>query len=455
MASGFRGGVTGAPIPIPPLSITGGDIAFNTIPGAAGGPGTSKIVFQTIQGHADPLKPSDLNPGSLQGHADPLKPSDINPGSLQGAVNPAIPSDINSNSIKGSGLGGPPGDIALASIDTPDIKPGAITSGLLSPSALPSENMLTNSSFAFAQLYDPNAPFSPVDNVVGFDAWKTTFDTGTLTFNRVPSGISPFLARLTKNITAGKFMMYQGLDNLLTAGLSNNTVQFQCCFTPSVNMNIKMAILSWGGVANVLPNPIVTAWNGIGVDPTFDPAISVLFAPVLPFTMLAGVFYTWSVFSGLVPANNYIVAIWSDSPLAAGDSVDIEQPGLYKDVGLRSWQPLSSAEEHARAERFIEKSYNRDDEPGKVTNVGVVGGVQVGSNMAQAIRFRVPKAKPYGVNVYSPNTGAIGNWFNSSAVADMAAANIDAGDSGFTSLLTGSGANGDGFKLHFVADGSL
>jgi hypothetical protein len=453
--AGFAGfnSSSGGGGPIPPGSITNVEIALGTILNTNIFPRTiidTNIALNTIKGNVTPLT-SNIANNTIAGGVGGAGTGNIGPGTLQGAADPAKPSDIAAQSIKGSGLGGPPSDIAPGSISGPDIAPGGIPSSCLGSSALPSENMLTNSAFNFAQLFDPSVAMTAIDSGVSFDAWKLSFEAADLQFERIPG--APPHCKLTKLTNPGKILMIQALDSALSQQLIARDVQFQCSFYPTANMSVHLAVLQWNGSINTMPSPLVTAWNADTVNPTFDLGFSIAYESG-PLAMVALTPYLWGISLTNGIAANFVVAIWTDSQLSVGDTLSIYMPGLYKDAGFRSWQPLSSAEDWARCERFIEKSYNRDDVPGSLTPVACIAGVQNGTQDVGTIRFRVSKPKTPAITFYSTNTGAAGNWYDPTAASDIGVAALNVGDGGFVHQI-GIGTDGNPYIGHFVADASL
>jgi hypothetical protein len=116
----------------------------------------------------------------------------------------------------------------------------------------------------------------------------------------------------------------------------------------------------------------------------------------------------------------------------------------------------------ANAMRYYEQSYEYGTAPATATTNGVfVTNVVVAwttgvVSRPQGFNFRVPKLIAPALTVYSPNTGASGKWYDSTAAADKSI--TIAADTRFCAPANNTGgtiAAGDGLLLHFVADARL
>jgi hypothetical protein len=433
---GFGGGGGGV---IPPGSITNVEIALNTIL-------NSNMAVNSVKGHGAGAT-INIVAGSVQGQA---------PGG-------AATSDIKPLTLVGSGPGGPgTGDIAPGSIAAPELANGAVGVTAMSGAAMPHDNFLSNCGFIFAQLYDPTITNVIPNNAVGPDCWKSTRENADLTYDRINQNgtaiRAPYKARYTKQVGTGRILIYQGIEAKLSRGMRGTNAIFQCNFNSSIALsNLHVAILGYtGGVPDVLPNPLVTVWNGGAVPPTFDPNITVLF-DFATGGMLPGVSYLWGV-STTLPAtiDNFIVAVWADEQYGPGEYLDMWEPGMFVDFGFRAWSPLSFVEDVQRVERFIEASYAQDVAPGTMTPLGAMICIQNGASHQQDLRFRVRKPKVPVITLYSPNAlNDSGNWYD--GVGDIPVGNaITLGEAGTgIAVLGAGGTDGNILYGHYVVDASL
>lgn len=321
-------------------------------------------------------------------------------------------------------------------------------------------NHLTNPGFDYAQLYNPAAAFSPVDNAVGFDAWKTTFAAGGgVDCLRGDNLASPFwksyVGQYKRTGAAGKIGFYQAIELSRTRNLRNKPLCFQFPLYTSSAMTLTLALIGYDGAADTIP-ALISAWNGSGVNPTLTgPNLS--YIGTYDAVQGAGDRGFWGIY-GVVPntINNLIVAVFSKTLLAGGDYFEVAEMGLYDGFALRTtWSPLSAAENLSRVERFIEKSYNADVIPGTVTNDGVIGGIQSGVNSALNIPFRVRKPKTPVITTYNPASGATGEWRDIIAASNLTMVTQNEAEVGANAVVFGGGTDGNRFTGHFVANASL
>lgn len=80
----------------------------------------------------------------------------------------------------------------------------------------------------------------------------------------------------------------------------------------------------------------------------------------------------------------------------------------------------SFAQEVALCQRYYEKSYDLDVDPGTVTNIGreLFRTVVTGTGF-YTVKFVTSKRVAPSITIYNPNDGAVGTWRNSSASSDL------------------------------------
>jgi hypothetical protein len=371
----------------------------------------------------------------------------------------------------GSGVG--QGNIAGGTIQGYNIASQTITSGNLAINLLPNRNLLSNPEFRFAQLYAPGseiAPgtFNPPDNSVGFDCWKTiSGDAGptAMSVTRFPNNGTLFHTGqyfggfVQGAVAGGKFMVFQGLESALSYALQTLPLTFGIDVIATTAQNIWLGILAYNGTADQLTNP-VSAWN----TDTHNPTLAAGWSYLTTFKVFAPAgFSTWDVSLNAVPNpvstpfTNLAVAIWTDVANPHNQGLNISSARLNTGNFYRQYEPLTYPEDLQRVQRFIEKSYAIDTVPGAATAVGqVVTGPLVSSVIYPPVALQ-RKVKVPTVTLYSPNTGASGNWYDVTGTADTAATapgvNGQVNDNGFTAnsaLAFGNVAAG-----HFVANASL
>lgn len=355
------------------------------------------------------------------------------------------------------------------------IQPGVVTGGgggkladstiteqNLAADAMPSNNVLTNPAFNYAQLQDPATLTTIADNTISADAWKLTRENAGVQYmrNPLPAGLQTAYSGQFKKIGgAGKIMIYQPLEAQITQQLRNAQAVFTVFLNPSAARNFQIGLAFYlGGGPNTPAPPPVAAWNGAGVLPTFNAGFTSIVNFVANAGAFPGVWSEWAV-SFAIPDlgsdNNLFPYIISDSQMAVGETVDVAQLSLDLGAfGRFQWRPLSAAEDRNRVERFIEKSYDVDTVAGTPTFVGSMGLQAFGAGAHYLNRlYRVAKAINVAPTIYNPFSGAAGSFRNVDAAADDPAVATDNGLSGVDFDITASAAGVE--KGHFLVNASL
>jgi hypothetical protein len=377
----------------------------------------------------------------------------------------------------GGGGGLLAGDVTgplLANVIAPNVVTGGaggmlqqntVNQGNLASDAEPFTNMLTNPGFNIEQLYDPTGAAAIADNAVSADAWKLTYEAAGATYQRMSNaGSATFNSanrgRYTKTGAAGKLMVYQALESLISLGVNNDQLVFTIKFNLSAAHNMRIGFIIYtGATPNEVVPPPVAAWNGPGVAPTLNAG----FAYVGSFATGSGVGQSaWDVVFTMptLGANDKIIVFAvSDTQFAPGDFVDIYETSCDVGAGGRfTWRPLSETEDIDRCRRFIQKSYDIDTVSGTVTTNGrlnqSIAALLVGfssGDVKYTPKVRVPLAAE--ITLYSPSTGAAGNWFDGGAALDYAVAPSAEGENGFS--VIGGAVVGNAAQGHFLVNTSL
>jgi hypothetical protein len=360
--------------------------------------------------------------------------------------------NIAINTVTGGGSGS--GNLALNTVT-----PSNVTSELITE-----ENLLTNPWFNFAQLQVPGTLTTIAADQVGPDAWKVSRENADVQYQRLLSAVAinaAYQGRFKKITAAGKMMIYQPLESLLTSQLQRSATCFTIKITLANPYKFRLAFIKYtGGSPNsVVPAP-VSAWNGSGVAPTLNAGFSYLGSFSIG-TVVAGnsqynAFMTQSTFG----VNDLlIVAVIADDQIAINDTVDLQEMSLSVGTsGQFIGRPLEPQIDRDRVEKFIEKSYDMDTVPGTASFVGAHACVQVSATHLEGIKYRSRKvvAAPV-ITLYNPNSGAAGTWRDTTAAADVTLAPVaaDEGLGSFDVLVSAAGVDNDKMKGHYLVNGSL
>lgn len=119
------------------------------------------------------------------------------------------------------------------------------------------------------------------------------------------------------------------------------------------------------------------------------------------------------------------------------------------------WEDRPEQAELALCQRYYEKSYDTDVDPGTVDDAGAIYGHEPGTSPLHNCqqRFMVPKRVSPTITWYSPNTGASGKIYDETGAADRTVS----GTAGTGEQSTGRpGATGmstdPAYRAHFTAD---
>ncbi len=300
------------------------------------------------------------------------------------------------------------------------------------------------------------------DPLEGIDAervaWSSGLDGGTSALN--------FL-RLTPSAGDTKALAVQWFneeDSYAFKGSGVNAgVQFRIGDgTPGTAM--RMLLLGSTGPSNGITRPMVTSFNGAGVDPTFDASITNLGGVTLAqgglFVFQTGLMTISAPFDDAT--KNLGIALVSDDVLRGGlDQMDISALAVNPSSAVTYPNKLQDAIDYLATQERIEKSYEADTLPGTITSVSAAGFT--GGGLA-SIRYHSrksfdpltsPGGNPgNGITLYSPVTGAAGFWHDLTAGADFAVAPINSGENGFDVSLAAVPA-GNEVIGHWVSNASL
>ncbi len=363
----------------------------------------------------------------------------------------------------GTVTGGVGGNLGSGTVTGSNLASSTVAQGNLADPAQPWNNQLTNPGFNFAQLQTPGTLTTISDNSVGPDAWKVTRENNDVQYQRVSNAGSASYnsanrGRFKKITNAGKVMVYQPMESFASLGLQNQQVTFTIRINLSAAHPIRIGLFVFTGASpnNAVSAP-VSAWNGANIIPTFNAGFTV----VNSFAFNAGVGLSVSSVTQTVPtigANDILCAfVVSDDQLAINDYFDLYETSL--DIGSSgrvTWKPLSEAEDTARVERFIEKSYDIDTIPGTATLTSSSGQAQVGASCLFDLRYRQRKILSGGpaITLYSPVTGASGNFADITTAADVVVGTADIGLDA-ADITSAAASDNDRLKGHWLINGSL
>lgn len=296
------------------------------------------------------------------------------------------------------------------------------------------QNYLLNVGLRFAQRQAPGTLTtynSATARLYTADRWAIVNQAASLQYQRIDALaaveanlFARYYGKLKQITGAGKFALFQPVSSDDVGPLRGQTVvrfQLKMRYSVAAAMNVRLGCLylTASGTADTLPNPVASAFNANGTDPTWG-ANLVALAPTNPDggtvnglgldCVLTGGWARYSAtFSIPTTAKNVIPIIWSNSQLAINDEFNWTEAGFYVGPDLIDWVPISIADEITEVQRFFWKTFAVDVAP--VQNAGLTTGpyrselILAGATALAAegyIRHPVPMLKAPTVILFNP-----------------------------------------------------
>lgn len=161
--------------------------------------------------------------------------------------------------------------------------------------------------------------------------------------------------------------------------------------------------------------------------------------------------------SGVIGVRVRITAVSSGNTYDLNNGYVVELPMLNKGVAAAAWQRMGSdfADELHYCQRFYEKSYDLNVDPGTITNDGNMLFTCSSSNAQYSSWFYNTRKRVAGTHtVYNPNSGLTTTCYQSGAGLNRAVSDVDSSETNFTFSITCSAAP-DACRLHFTTDSEI
>lgn len=488
-SSSSSSSIAPTPIPPPPPPDTFPPFSNPTAPSSSSSSSKSSSSVssssQSSSSQSSSSQSSSSQSSSSQSSSSKSSSSGSGSGSGSGSSSSKSSSNTATTSSSSSCTPGPctdpAGGVLTGCYDNPctlDLADGVVDLRNLTGSAMTALNLLSNPGFNYAQLYDPTALTSIVSGKVGADAWRADTESGAnYAYQRVSNQVFNFGFKSanrghyepTPFATTSRVVVYQALSHLLTRSLKGHDLNFCISINTDAGFsstfpfeNFSAMLLQWNGPVDDLSSGLGPSWAGSGVSPTF--ANATVLADSGPTEIPSFNVKQLNVsLLNLPDINNLVVAIATDDPAKNFEAFELGEAGLYVGAWPRTvWNPLSPAEDESRVEQFIEKSYDGDIKPTTVTNIGaeefIARNTNPLKNVIRKLNYRRTKIKiPNLITLYSPNSGAAGNWYDvTSGPTDVAATPHDIGTRFANVSIPGvSVTDKDKIRGHFVIDASL
>lgn len=290
-------------------------------------------------------------------------------------------------------------------------------------SAIHRSSLLANGGFDFFQRWG-TASFAIVGSEgYGPDRWRMCrqnadfqtrqIDTLALGNSLEPGLVARCYAQFQKGTNTGKGLVLQIVEARDTAPLANRTVTFQVKMKANVAMTIRLGILQLkaAGTADTWPAATVSAWGANTADPTLGTNLGYL------GTASAAVTTAWQrfVLSVTLPSNalNVAVALWSDSQLAATNTLSVAEAVLSDGPHSVEFLPADLGSELLRCQRYYQKNLDATVAPadGATAPPSLLAITYSSTRMAAFVPFPVSLRIVPTITFYRSSVGGTsGQW---------------------------------------------
>lgn len=284
------------------------------------------------------------------------------------------------------------------------------------------------------------------------------------------------VSNLNSNVTPGvlfdvetankKFGYAQIIENVRGANLEDlvRSLSFDAYSTGGGGItNLRAALIGWNGGIDTVTSDFISAWGAAGTNPTLIGSASYIGTPVALPALIAETAQTFRIENiPATSADNYIVFIWSDhTSTTVGDQVVISNVKLQAGPVATPYHNShrSFDDELLLCERFYQKSYDLNTNPGSATVVGASSTrVPSTSTNLYGLQQRLPsrmRAVPT-ITWYSTVTGTAARVRNDGTAADLTVSATTANSQTSTGYpTTGAPADTNGIQAQWTAAAEL
>jgi hypothetical protein len=332
-------------------------------------------------------------------------------------------------------------------------------------------NVLINGCMRFWQrgtsFTSATTPANNDDNYIA-DRWLLLSDGNdivdvTQETSTVPTGFYSAM-KLDVETADKKFMIVQPVETRnadpLVGGVCSLSFYARAGDSNATVDHLRAAVLSWDSTADTITSDVVSAWGAEGTNPTWATNWTMENTPSdLTLTTSYQRFTIENVSVDTASTANIAVVIWCDnSDGTVGDLVYIT--GVKLEYGSKATPFIHNdfATELTRCQRYYEKSYNLDDDPGTATNdnAAIYTQPRATSYLNVAETFLTRKRTDPTISIYSPDSGTVDRIYNTDESADDTVSSTDSGESRINWIqLSASESDGDVHRYHWVAAAEL
>lgn len=183
--------------------------------------------------------------------------------------------------------------------------------------------------------------------------------------------------------TSAQFGIVQILENVETEKLNDKSVSLSFAVKSANISALRAAVLTWAGTADAPTSDVVGTW---AATPTWAANWTAENTPSdLTVTSSWTTVKIENIAVDSATVNNLAVVIWTPSAETIGDIVYISQVQLNEGATAKAFEPKPLSEELTSCQRFYNKSYNYDVNPGTASTRGMVSFLMSDNNNSKFV----------------------------------------------------------------------
>jgi hypothetical protein len=330
------------------------------------------------------------------------------------------------------------------------------------------DNHLINGGFNFFQRQAPGTATARSDDTYGPDRWYVLTQTAAVNVERSTGDTASLhAAKITQNQAgAQRCGLAQIVEGVNSRPFRSRSVRFQARIKCSASQAIRVAVLEWTGTADAATSDVVSDWtSGTYTTSNFFIATTTTVVGVAAVTPGAATWTDLAVVGNVSSScNNLIVFVWTEGTAAQNVTLEVTEAGLYDGTAPRPWLPRSTSEEFLLCQRYFQKSYSADQNPGTNVLEGAralqLNGLVSADYWIQSVALQTPmRAAPtitlYDVDNASITAGKVSYVIAGSFVANNAGTADLIGTNGCRVYTDNATAGKQGFGFQFTAVSEL
>jgi len=317
----------------------------------------------------------------------------------------------------------------------------------------PGKNKLINGNFDFWQR---SSSLAIAGSEYVSDRWLSLAGDigGSATISRqlfavgqsdVPNNPKYFMRHVETGIVGGVVGFEQRIENVGTLNNQSIAVSFWAK-VGSGSMDVTPKLVQNFGTTGSPSSDVVTSGTAISVNTLWNKYTAIFAVPSISGKILGS-------------DGNDFLSLQLLAPVSTIFTLDVSQVQLEKGLIATEYDNRPLGYELSLCQRYYEKSYNVDVNPGTITGNGMVANITilVGNDFIVNTPFKNHKRSNPSVSIFNHVTGTINSFRNITDSVNYTVSSVnDIGEGGFSSLTASSGISTNRrCGYHFVADAEL